>query len=63
MRKVLQSPNGKRVASAGIGAALANFTTALLVDQFQLPIHPNVVATGTVVIVVAVNILVSKYTS
>jgi hypothetical protein len=61
VKKLLQNGNGKRFASAGIGALLANFVVALLVDQLRVPLHPNVVATGTIALATSINILVSKY--
>jgi hypothetical protein len=57
----LKSRNAKRLGAAGLGGAIANFVFTLLISQFSLDIHPNVVTTGTVVIVVVTNTVASKY--
>lgn len=61
IKQLMQNGNGKRLGAAGIGAVVANFIFALVVDQFGVGIHPNVVVTGTSTIVLFTNILVSKY--
>ena len=62
MKKLLQRPGNKqRLASMSISLLIANFTVALLTDQFHLAIHPNVIATGTLLLIAVTNKLVSKY--
>lgn len=53
--------NVKRVASLSIGLLLANFLVALIVDQFGYPLHPNVIASGALLMATVTNKLVSKY--
>jgi hypothetical protein len=59
--KKFMNGQGKRLGAAGVGAVVANLIFALLVDQFGIAIHPNVVVTSTSAIVLFTNILVSKY--
>ena len=59
--KLLQNGNGHRLATTSISLLVANFAVALLVDQLQLNIHPNVVVTGTLLLAAIVNKLASKY--
>lgn len=61
MKKLLQDGNGHRLASAGAGMLVANFMVALLIDQLQLQLHPNLIVTGTLLLAFMVNKLVSKY--
>jgi len=61
MRKILKDGNGQRLTSASIGLLVANFITYLLVDQFNFQIHPNVAASGALLLAVVVNKVVSKY--
>ena len=53
----------KRAGSFSIGMVTANFLIAILVDQFGVPVHPNVAGTGALFIAAIVNILVSKHLS
>lgn len=53
--------NGKRITAGGIGLAVANLFFALLVFQFGIPIHEQVVASGTGVIMILTNALVAKF--
>ena len=59
--KKLMNGHGKRLGAAGVGAVVANLVFALLVDQFGIGIHPNVVVTSTSAIVLFTNIFISKY--
>lgn len=61
MTKLLQNGNKQRLTSIGIGMLVANFLVAVVVDQFQVPLHPNVVTTGALLVAAAVNISMSKY--
>ncbi len=61
MKKVLQHPHGRRAMSATAGAVVANFIVAVLVDQFGVPLHPNVVATGSVLLATIMNYLLAKF--
>lgn len=63
VNKIFKNGTGKRLTAAGVGAVVANFVFALLIDQFGVGIHPNVVVTGTSAIVLFTNIIVSKYFS
>jgi hypothetical protein len=53
--------NNPRLASVSIGMFAGNFLAAILIDQFGVPAHPNVVVTGTLLLAALVNKLVSKY--
>ena len=55
--------HGKRLGAASAGLVVANFIFALLVNQFGVDIHPNVVASGTGIIMLIVNGITSKYFS
>ena len=57
----LASRNGKRAGTYTVGFVVANFVVSLLTDQFQIPIHDNVIASGSLAIMVITNLLVSKY--
>ena len=61
MRKLLQNGNRQRITSASIGLLTANFVMFLLVDQFGFGIHPNVAASGALLLAAVINKLVSKY--
>ncbi len=61
MPKLLQNGNRQRLASVGVGMLAANFVVAVVVDQFQIPLHHNVVTTGALLIAAGINILMSKY--
>ena len=61
MKRLLQRGNGKRLMGAGIGMAVANFVVAIVVDQFKVPLHLNVVASGSVLLAAGVNFILGKY--
>ncbi len=61
MKRLLQNGNGKRLMGAGIGMAVANFVVAIVVDQFGVPLHLNVVASGSVLLAAVVNFILGKY--
>lgn len=63
VKKLFQNGTGKRLTAASTGAVVANLIFAVLVDQFGVGIHPNVVVTSTSAIVLFTNIIVSKYFS
>jgi hypothetical protein len=60
VKKLLQH---KRTHAISAGVLVANFFVALIVFQFGVPLHPNVVATGAPLLAAGVNFLVSKYLS
>ena len=61
MNKLLQNGNKQRGISTGIGLVAANFIVAILVDQFGVPLHANVVATGSLLLAAVINKLVGKF--
>jgi len=61
MNRPILTGTTQRLASFSIGMLVANFVVALIVDQFGVPLHQNVVASGTLALATGVNLLVSKY--
>jgi hypothetical protein len=61
MKKILSNGNGHRIAGASIGLLAANLIVSILTDQLGLPLHPNVVASGSLLIAAIINKLMSKY--
>jgi uncharacterized membrane protein YfcA len=61
MKNYLVNGNGHRLAGAGAGFVIANLVLSILVDQWGLALHPNVVANGTLCLAMLINYLVSKH--
>jgi hypothetical protein len=59
----IQLQGHERKTATSIGMLTANLIVAVLVFQFGVPLHPNVVATGTLFVAALTNMLVSKYLS
>ena len=55
--------NKERLTSISIGLLLSNFIVAILIDQFQVPLHPNVIVTGSLLIAAVINKLVGRWMS
>jgi len=53
--------NKERLASVSVGMLVANLVASLLIDQFTVQIHPNVVVSGSLLLAAIINVLVGKY--
>jgi len=61
IRNFLQNGNKQRLASASVGLLITNLIVAIVVDQLGVPLHPNVVASGSLLLAAITNKLMARY--